>query len=147
MPLAVDVFSGCEKTHNQYFQEQLSKAGIENAPFGWASVQLDGGIDKVSAKVRGIFEEKLQQDVAMERRYGSARFTIGDVVMDVRCQTVASERSSHRTSRSFRCFSPSGRHLRADHRSRRGSRRDRCGSPEPERASDVSWLLEESTDV
>ncbi|GAC1427602.1 MAG: hypothetical protein NVSMB65_00390 [Chloroflexota bacterium] len=42
---------GCEKTHNDYFRAALLKAGADPARFGWASVQLDGGIEAVTRKV------------------------------------------------------------------------------------------------
>ena len=38
---------GCEKTHNDYFRDELSARGVGEERFGWSSVQLDGGIDKV----------------------------------------------------------------------------------------------------
>ena len=43
---------GCEKTHNDYFRARLAEQGADPASFGWASIQLDGGIDAVSARVR-----------------------------------------------------------------------------------------------
>jgi altronate dehydratase len=51
---------GCEKTHNDYFRNRLEEAGVDPNRFGWASVQLDGGIDNVVAKVEGWFDEVLQ---------------------------------------------------------------------------------------
>jgi len=50
---------GCEKTHNDYFRNRLEEAGLDPARFGWASVQLDGGIDSVVAKVENWFAETL----------------------------------------------------------------------------------------
>jgi altronate dehydratase len=60
---------GCEKTHNDYFRNRLEEAGLDPARFGWASVQLDGGIDSVIAKVEGWFAETL--DDAEELEYES----------------------------------------------------------------------------
>jgi altronate dehydratase len=60
---------GCEKTHNDYFRNRLEEAGLDPARFGWASVQLDGGIDSVVAKVEGWFAETL--DDAEELEYES----------------------------------------------------------------------------
>jgi altronate dehydratase len=51
---------GCEKTHNDYFRNRLEEAGVDPNRFGWASVQLDGGIDSVVAKVESWFDEVLQ---------------------------------------------------------------------------------------
>jgi altronate dehydratase len=61
---------GCEKTHNDYFRNRLEEAGLDPASFGWASVQLDGGIDSVVAKVEGWFAETL--DGAEELEYEDA---------------------------------------------------------------------------
>jgi altronate dehydratase len=47
---------GCERTHNDYMGHHLeSEMGVKRDKFGWASIQLDGGIDKVTAKVRSMF--------------------------------------------------------------------------------------------
>jgi altronate dehydratase len=61
---------GCEKTHNDYFRNRLMEAGLDPGRFGWASVQLDGGIDSVVAKVEDWFEETL--DDAEELEYEGA---------------------------------------------------------------------------
>jgi altronate dehydratase len=61
---------GCEKTHNDYFRNRLIEAGLDPGRFGWASVQLDGGIDSVVAKVEDWFEETL--DDAEELEYVDA---------------------------------------------------------------------------
>lgn len=42
---------GCEKTHNAEFRCFLKRQGASPETFGWASIQLDGGIEKVSDKV------------------------------------------------------------------------------------------------
>jgi altronate dehydratase len=57
---------GCEKTHNDYFRNRLREAGVDPLSFGWASVQLDGGIDSVVAKVEGWFDEVLQDAETLE---------------------------------------------------------------------------------
>ena len=51
---------GCEKTHNDYFRNRLEEAGLDPGRFGWASVQLDGGIDEVVRKVEDWFAETLE---------------------------------------------------------------------------------------
>jgi altronate dehydratase len=61
---------GCEKTHNDYFRNRLEEAGLDPGRFGWASVQLDGGIDSVVAKVENWFAEILKN--AGELEYESA---------------------------------------------------------------------------
>ena len=46
---------GCEKTHNDYFRHELAVRGIDLSRYGWASIQSDGGIDAVLAKVEDWF--------------------------------------------------------------------------------------------
>ena len=50
---------GCEKTHNDHVQHEIQKLGISPESYGWASVQLDGGIDAVIEKVQDWFSETL----------------------------------------------------------------------------------------
>ncbi len=57
---------GCEKTHNDYFHNRLEEAGLDPGRFGWASVQLDGGIDSVVAKVEGWFAKTLEKAEELE---------------------------------------------------------------------------------
>lgn len=44
---------GCEKTHNDAFRAQLTEEQI--ARLGWASIQLDGGIERVARKAKEWF--------------------------------------------------------------------------------------------
>ena len=57
---------GCEKTHNDYFENRLSERGLDPGSFGWASVQLDGGIESVIEKVEGWFADTLEGSDALE---------------------------------------------------------------------------------
>jgi len=57
---------GCEKTHNDYFRNRLEEAGLDPDRFGWASVQLDGGIDSVVAKVVDWFARTLENAEELE---------------------------------------------------------------------------------
>jgi altronate dehydratase len=50
---------GCEKVHNQYLGAELKRRGISPDQFGWASIQLDGGIERAYSKVRSWFLERL----------------------------------------------------------------------------------------
>jgi altronate dehydratase len=50
---------GCEKTHNDYMREQLEQRGGDAARYGWASVQLDGGIEAVVERIKAWFEHSL----------------------------------------------------------------------------------------
>jgi altronate dehydratase len=49
---------GCEKVPNDMMRRQLEAAQVPLDRFGWASVQLDGGIEKAIAKVEAWFNEK-----------------------------------------------------------------------------------------
>ena len=50
---------GCEKVPNDLMRHKLEAAGVSAARFGWASVQLDGGIAKALDKVEAWFAAKL----------------------------------------------------------------------------------------
>lgn len=41
---------GCEKHHNDSVAADMARAGVDKSKFGWASVQLDGGIRKVTQR-------------------------------------------------------------------------------------------------
>jgi len=46
---------GCEKVPNDVMRRQFEKTGLPLERFGWASVQLDGGIDKALDRVEAWF--------------------------------------------------------------------------------------------
>ncbi len=50
---------GCEKTHNDHVRHEIQQLGISTESYGWASVQLDGGIDAVIDKVQNWFADEL----------------------------------------------------------------------------------------
>ncbi len=50
---------GCEKVPNDIMRHQLDQAGIPLANYGWASVQLDGGMEKAIGNIEQWFAEKL----------------------------------------------------------------------------------------
>ena len=52
---------GCEKTHNDYMRAQMKAHGIDPASLGWASVQLDGGIDAALGKVDAWFTNVIRE--------------------------------------------------------------------------------------
>ena len=56
---------GCEKTHNDHVRHEIQKLGISPERYGWASVQLDGGIDAVIEKVQDWFSETLADKPAV----------------------------------------------------------------------------------
>ncbi len=55
---------GCERTHNDFYRQQLADRGLDPADFGWASVQLDGGIEKVLDRIESWFADVLSRRVA-----------------------------------------------------------------------------------
>ena len=57
--LGVLLEHGCEKTHNDYIADALGNDGIPIDRYGWASVQLDGGIDAAIQKVENWFDTRL----------------------------------------------------------------------------------------
>ena len=50
---------GCEKTHNAVMRRYLKNVSGDHGRFGWASVQLDGGIEAVTRKVIAWFDDVL----------------------------------------------------------------------------------------
>lgn len=56
---------GCEKTHNDHVRHEIQKLGISPERYGWASVQLDGGIDAVIEKVQDWFADTLADKPAV----------------------------------------------------------------------------------
>ncbi len=56
---------GCEKTHNDYFRKAMRERGLSPERFGWASVQLDGGIEKVVRRVEEWFTAALPETGAL----------------------------------------------------------------------------------
>jgi len=51
---------GCEKTHNDYMRNELATMDLSPDSFGWASVQMDGGIDKALARVERWFTQRIE---------------------------------------------------------------------------------------
>ena len=67
---------GCEKTHNDYMRNGLEEWNLDPALFGWASVQLDGGIVKAMDKVEAWFRQALAEvdaPTATESGFGALR--------------------------------------------------------------------------
>jgi altronate dehydratase len=69
---------GCEKTHNDLFRHVLEKYGLDPERFGYASIQMDGGIENVVAKVEHWFAEKLATEPGGERQnVGAEAMSLG----------------------------------------------------------------------
>jgi len=69
---AVLLEHGCEQTHNDAVRHHLVARGLAADRFGWASVQMDGGIASVRARVAGLLEAMAARSAA-----GFARTTVG----------------------------------------------------------------------
>ena len=52
---------GCEKTHNDHIRHEMEKIGLSPDSFGWASIQMDGGIDSVIDKVQTWFSDEFNK--------------------------------------------------------------------------------------
>ena len=52
---AMLVEHGCEITHNDFMRGRLAERGLDPDRYGWASIQLDGGIDTVIDKIEAWF--------------------------------------------------------------------------------------------
>lgn len=73
---------GCEKTHNDAMRVELQKSSINLDQFGWASIQLDGGIEAVSQRVRDWFTKELAADQNTDRQpanISSLRIALGSI--------------------------------------------------------------------
>lgn len=69
---------GCEKITNDSLRYSLQGAGIDADTFGWASVQLDGGIDSVLVRMETWFREQIQnRPAAVTGRAGLGALTLG----------------------------------------------------------------------
>lgn len=55
---------GCEATHNAYFRQAMQSRGYHPDDYGWASIQLDGGIQSVIQKMVTWFEEQIDNETA-----------------------------------------------------------------------------------
>ncbi|HRW07644.1 MAG TPA: UxaA family hydrolase [Caldilineaceae bacterium] len=57
---------GCEKTHNDFMRHQIEALGGDMDKLGFASIQLDGGIEKVTEKVEAWFADQIAADGTAE---------------------------------------------------------------------------------
>jgi altronate dehydratase len=58
---------GCEKTHNDHYRHAASQLGLDLSKLGWASIQLDGGIERVMEKAEQWFTQELAATGAPSR--------------------------------------------------------------------------------
>ena len=76
---AVLLEHGCEMTHNDAVRNHLAARGVAADRFGWASVQLDGGIASVQAKVTRQLEAMAAARAALDperRRVAAAEIRV-----------------------------------------------------------------------
>ena len=59
---------GCEKTHNDFMASTLEDLGEDKSKWGYASIQLDGGIEAAYAKIRAHFQAYLDVERSIERQ-------------------------------------------------------------------------------
>lgn len=69
---AVLLEHGCERTHNDAIRHDLLSKGLNPTRFDWASVQLDGGLDRVAKKVEQQFLVALDSS-PVQRKTGSIK--------------------------------------------------------------------------
>ncbi len=74
---AVLLEHGCEKTHNDAVANYLASAGHETTNLSWASVQLDGGLEKVTAKVTAQFKQALSAPSSGRSRAEAGMLKVG----------------------------------------------------------------------
>ena len=69
---------GCEKTHNDFMRHSLHQHNLNSENFGWASIQLDGGMENVLKKVEDWFTSKISADDSLAyERTGIDALSIG----------------------------------------------------------------------
>jgi len=69
---------GCERTHNDLMRHVLAERGVDLESFGYASVQIDGGIETVADKVEAWFAEMLPAMPAAEsQEVGLGELSLG----------------------------------------------------------------------
>ena len=69
---------GCEKTHNDAMRAMLTDADVDANRFGWASIQMDGGIDRASEQVVDWLDSRLTGGALLQAEdVGLAHFRLG----------------------------------------------------------------------
>lgn len=58
---------GCEITHNDSMRARLREMGVNVEQFGWASIQLDGGVEKVQQKMAEWFAAHFENAKRLHR--------------------------------------------------------------------------------
>lgn len=83
---------GCEITHNDFMRRRLKELGGDANNFGWASIQLDGGIERVTAKIEQWFARKLDSAPPPTReRVGLDHLKLGILALEAPPAPVAAQ--------------------------------------------------------
>ena len=80
---------GCEKTHNDALRNFLVEEQVNPDGFGFASVQLDGGIEKVTEKVAAWFNTAPTERVPASRETGWESLRLGLTAVGLVPEAVA----------------------------------------------------------
>jgi altronate dehydratase len=88
--LALLLEHGCEKTHNDYFRHRLVEAGADPDRYGWASIQRDGGIAAVTARVRDWVRTSAAQMDPLSEVPG----TLGDLTIGLEARGPVTQTAS-----------------------------------------------------
>jgi altronate dehydratase len=84
---------GCEKHHNDFIANALRTRGVDPEQYGWASVQLDGGIEKVTQKVGTWFENAASKFVNDSRQ----QVGLSSLVVAIMCSEPTIDQKGART--------------------------------------------------
>lgn len=91
---------GCEKAHNDYIHSLLQDRGLSAEDFGWASVQIDGGIAQVLNKINAYFimEREKPHDLGNPRTTRTQALTLA-LLADGEVPHTVAESLAHITQR------------------------------------------------
>jgi len=82
---------GCEATHNDYIREHIAAMAIAPDQYGWASIQLDGGIDTVLDKIDTWFADRLKTSRPVQETQAG----LGDLRIGLLSQGTVNEKAAH----------------------------------------------------
>jgi altronate dehydratase len=76
--MAVVLEHGCEKLSSDHLRQTLREMAIDEERFGWASVQLDGGMEKTLAGIEDWFDTRSSElEPAKEERLTADKLRLG----------------------------------------------------------------------
>jgi altronate dehydratase len=86
---------GCEKTHNDFMHGALEALKLDPAQYGYASIQLDGGIEAVTGKVVDYFSHRASSEEPEVRSPLSfGKLTVGLLVVPDKASTLGAGRAA-----------------------------------------------------